>query len=340
MKIKENPKKIAKYQPNFIFCCIALVAVVFLVFSAANAQPPKEITQVAVNKNYRIGVGDVLKVLVPKQELLSLDSVRVSNEGTIRLPMIEGEIPAACLTEGELAADITTRYKKYLLNPQVYVAVQEFHPNTVAVIGAVNSPGSFDLKQPTRLLDVLAKVNGPSEKAGQSIQLFRAPDTTQCEANKLSYKETEKDNELILLPLAETLKGNENANPYLQAGDIVTIVEADNPGEVYIVGNVNTAKTISLKEPVTLSKAVAIAGGVSKDADSEKIKITRQDPNTLAKTTIVANLKEINKDNEKDIVLQANDIVDVPGPSGTKKVLNDILKTLIPIGTRTILRPL
>ncbi|MEP7037952.1 MAG: polysaccharide biosynthesis/export family protein [Acidobacteriota bacterium] len=338
MKIKENPKKIAKYQPNFIFSCIAVVALVFLVFSAADAQLPKETTQTAVNKNYRIGVGDVLKVLVPKQELLSLDSVRVSNEGTIRLPMIEKEIPAACLTEAELAASITEKYTKYLLNPQVYVAVQEFHSNPVAVIGAVNSPGSFDVQRPTRLLELLALVKGPSEKAGQSIQLFRASDTTQCEANKLLHTETEKDNELVILPLAETLKGNENANPYLLAGDIVTIAEADNPGEVYIVGNVNTAKTIPLKEPVTLSKAVAIAGGISKDGVSEKIKIIRQAPNSLAKTTIIANLKEINKDNEKDIVLQANDIVEVPGPSGTKKVLNDIFKTLIPLGTRTILR--
>lgn len=332
MKQKEFLKKQVDYQFIYLLNCAIIGLLLFVFCSAADAQSTKDITESSANRNYRIGVGDVLKVIVPKQELLSLDNVRVSNEGTIRLPMLEGEIPAACFTEAELAVVITDKYKRYLLNPQVYVAVQEFHPNTVAILGAVNAPGSFDIQRPTRLLDLLAKVNGPTDKAGQSIQLFRAPAVTQCKANKLLFVETGKDNELIVLSLTETLKGNEESNPFLRAGDIVTIVEADEPAEAYVVGNVKSAKTITLKEPITLSKAIAIAGGVTKEAEIQKIKIFRQDPETLAKTTIIANLKEINKDNEKDILLQANDIIDVPGPSGTKKVLGDIFKAIIPIG--------
>lgn len=329
-------ERTTNYQ--FIFLCrTASILFLFLAASAIYCQTVKEnAAQPAVSKNYKIGIGDVLKVIVAKQELLSLDNVRVSNEGTIRLPMIDGDIPAACLTEAELSAAITEKYKKYLLNPQVYVAVQEFRSNPVAVIGAVNAPGRFDVQRPTRLLELLTFVNGPSANAGESVQIFRTPGMGQCELKVLTNTEAEKNQELIVLPLAELMKGGENANPFVQAGDIITVIQADEPGEAYIIGNVKAAKTIALKEPTTLSKAIAMAGGVTEGAQTDKIKISRQNPNSLAKTEIIANLKEINKDQQKDILLEANDIIEVPGPSGTKKILRDIFRSLIP-GGRSII---
>ena len=336
MKSKATSKT-ADQQQTKLLLQIINIFLLFFICNVAYAQTATEKNQPVVpvvSKNYKIGVGDVLKVIVAKQPSLSLDSVRVSNEGTIRLPMIEGEILAACLTETDLVVALNEKYKKYLLDPQVYVAVQEFHSNPVAVLGAVNTPGRFDVQRPTRLLELLTFVKGPSEKAGQNIQIFRTFNANQCNSNKLSNSENDQD--LIFISLAETLKGNEENNPYVQAGDIITITEADEPAEAYIIGNVKSAKTVTLKEQVTLTRAIAMAGGVTKEAEIEKIKISRQDPNNLSKTTIIANLKEINKDNQKDILLQANDIIDVPGPSGTKKVLGDIFRAIIPLGTRGI----
>lgn len=314
--------------------------VIILLFLACNgiyAQSVNENTEPVTNRNYKIGVGDVLRVIVTKQPLLSIDNVRVSNEGTIRLPMLEGEISAACVTETDLAVAITEKYKKYLLKPQVYVAVQEFHSNPVAVLGAVNAPGRFDVQRPTRLLELLTFVNGPAVNAGKDIQIFRTPNANLCDSNLPLVAENKSDEELIFIPLEETLKGSENANPYVQAGDIITIAQADEPDEAYIIGNVTSAKIIILKEPITLTKAIAMAGGVTKDANREKIKISRQDPDTLSKTVIIANLKEIEKDNQKDILLQANDVIDVPGPSGTKAFLKGLLRTIIPTVTRGII---
>jgi hypothetical protein len=51
---------------------------------------------------------------------------------------------------------------------------------------------------------------------------------------------------------------------------------------------------------------------------------------TSAKTEIVANLKAINKRQEKDILLEANDVVEVPGPSGAKKFLGGLMNALVP----------
>lgn len=330
MNFKQNFIKTCKDRSVF-FVRISIIILVIGMGSVSYSQPENSAPK--TNGNYKIGVGDVLKIVVPKQEILSVE-VRVGNEGTIRIPMLDEDIPAACFTEVELADVINQKYKKYILNPQVYVAVQKFHPNPVAFIGAVNAPGNFDIQRPMRLLDLLAEVKGPASNASENIQIFRQPTENQCKNQKL-IKAKPGEEEIIFLPLAETLKGNDNANPFLQAGDIISIAVADEPEEAYIVGNVKSAIAIKLDEPITLSKAIAMAGGTTKDANIKRIKISRQDPKTLSKAEILANLEEINKDNQKDILLQANDIVDVPGPK--KSVFLDLFKRSLPILTRGII---
>src|SRR4051812_20306497 len=61
-------------------------------------------TQVATAKateddRYRIGPGDVLEVRLVKAPELSREAVRVDQRGMIRMPMLENDIRAACLTE-------------------------------------------------------------------------------------------------------------------------------------------------------------------------------------------------------------------------------------------------
>lgn len=324
------------------FCFKAsAVGSAFLFFAShqAIAQNQVETGLSKPSSNYRIGVGDVLRVTVIKQALLSVDGVRVSNEGTIRLPMLETEIPAVCLTEEQLTVAITDRYKKFLLNPQIYVAVREFNANPVSLVGAVVAPGRFQLQRPMRLLELLALVNGPAANAGKDVQIIRNPTAVQCRSKTSETTENviepvvEASQELISLPLADVMKGSETANLYIQAGDVIRVVEAQLE-QAFVIGNVKAAITINLKEPVTLSKAIAMAGGVAPGANIEKIKISRQQPNSLSKTEIIVNLKDINKRTKDDIVLQPNDIVDVPGASGTRKFLIDIFRNIIPTVTR------
>jgi polysaccharide biosynthesis/export protein len=309
------------WLPTALFCLLVMNY-------SVHTQTIVQVNRAIAPENYRIGVGDVLKVLVSKQALLSLDGVRVNNDGKIRLPMLEFDITASCLTEAELAAAITTSYKKYLVAPQVYVAVQEFNSNPVAFIGAVNNPGRFDVRRPTRLLELLTFVNGPAKTAGDSVQIIRRSDMGSCAVDRTEVDDQIENQEVISVSLKQIQKGDERANPFVQAGDIITIAEADAPHEAYIIGNVKGPRAIVLIEPITLSKAIAMAGGVSAGAKINRIEITRQDGKTQATTKTIVNLEEINKGKRDDIVLLANDIVDVPGPKPS--LLKDIFRNLIP----------
>jgi polysaccharide biosynthesis/export protein len=323
---------------KYFLTASAINAFLFFACHPAVGQNQVEGDLFKTNSNYRIGVGDVLRVTVIKQELLSVDGVRVSNEGTIRLPMLDAEISAACLTEEELTASISSRYKKYLLNPQIYVAVKEFNANSVALVGAVVAPGRFQLQRPMKLLELLALVNGPAPNAGKDIQIVRNPAADRCRTKKNENSEPpveptgEVAQEIISLPLADVMKGNETANLYIQAGDVIRVTEAQIQ-QAFVIGNVKTAVTINLREPVTLSKAIAMAGGLAQGAKSEKIKISRQEASSLSKTEIIVNLKEINNRTKDDILLQPNDIIDVPGPSASRKFLYDVFRTIVPAVT-------
>ena len=320
---------------NFIIKS-GIAARVALLFSVAGAAAISGQTPTPANQdpNYRIGPGDIIDVTVSQSSQLTRTGIRVNNQGMIQLPMLNEDIQAGCTTERELAEQLRDKYKKFLLNPYITVAVQQFNSNPVAVIGAVNAPGRFQLQRPVRLLELLANANGPAERAGTSIEIIRNRSMPYCDGSQLVFSSGLGD-ELINLSLAETFKGTEGANPYVRAGDIVRIADAEIT-KAYIVGNVKNAIAISLKDPVTLTQAIAMAGGLAAGAQMDKIIIRRRLNGSINPTEIAANLKEINLRKKDDILLQSNDIVEVPGPK--KTILSELSRILMPALTTLPLR--
>jgi polysaccharide export outer membrane protein len=296
------------------------------VMPAPQARVTEDISA-ATDESYRIGPGDVLDVFVSKQPDYSRTGVRVDNNGMIQLSRDDRELLAACKTVKELASDVKQRYARYLRNPYVYVEVREFHSQPVAVIGAVHAPGRFQLQRRVRLLELLTYVNGPNDRAGSTIQIIRSPQGAMCDAPVSDSAEKPTEETLIAYNLKQTLGAEESANPYVRPGDIIRVADSD---QAYLIGAVRNPSPIFLKEPLTLSEAIARSGGLAPGANSEKISIVRQVPGSSAKTEIIANLKAINKRQTEDVVLQANDVIEVPGTTGAKKFLGDLMRSVVP----------
>ncbi len=308
-----------------LFCCFTISAQQKEVSDSSSGKPLKSgaktltktlNSQAEPDDRYRIGPGDILDVRILNRPHLSRDAVRVEGNGMIRMPLIETEIQAACLTEGELAREIATRYTKFYRNPQVDVFIKGYHSRQVAIIGAVNDQSRFELQRRVRLLELLTYAKGPSPKAGQTINIVHSPQAWACksgEANEAPALSTYK--------LSETLQGIPRANPYLDPGDIITIPEAD---QVYVVGNVFTPLTIALKEPITLSRAIAMAGGVRQDSKKDKVRVLRQEAGSATKKEIIVDLTAIERKRAEDIALVPNDIVEVQTSSG-KALLRSLI---------------
>ena len=291
---------------------------------AGNAQTPPVS---ADDTRYRIGAGDVLGIIVRKAPELTMEAVRVDQQGMIRIPMIDEAVPAACKTESELASYISKLYLEYKTNPSVAVFVREFQSRPVAVIGAVNSPGQFRLQRPVRLLELLSFAGGPSEKAGRVIDVVHASGPDICQdANDGGSPAQLKG--LGVFKLNDTLKGKEGANPFVQPGDIVSLPEAD---QVFVVGFVYQPKSIPLKDKsITVSRAIAMAGGPLREAKTSRIRVVRQSADDGTKHEIVVDLRAIQKEKAEDLPLLPNDIVEVPSSTG-KVIFNALTGALAPV---------
>ena len=280
----------------------------------------------APNDRYRIGPGDVLDIRVFNKPQYSRDGVRVDGRGMIRMPLIQGEIQAACHTEAELARGITTLYLEYLRSPQVDVFIRDYQSQPVAVLGAVRAPSRFQLQRKVRLLELLSHVGGPTDTAGRSIQIVHTGAASICETSAQVESDESESSVLDNYKLSDTMKGEEKANPYVRPGDIVSIPEAE---QAFVVGNVLRPAAISLKDRITVSRAIAMSGGTMPDTKSDRVRIVRQPPGSTAKTEIFVDLKAIDKQKAEDIVLQAGDIVDVP-TSGGKRLLRSLIGAVVP----------
>lgn len=280
----------------------------------------------AADDRYRIGPGDVLDVRVFNKPQFSRDGVRVDGRGMIRMPLIEDEIQAACRTEHELATDITTRLREYLRQPQVDVFIKDFQSQPVAVLGAVRAPSRFQLQRRVRLLELLSYVGGPSDMAGRTIQIVHTAAPTICEAGALTGGDETALGVLDNFKLTETLRGDERANPYVRPGDVISIAEAE---QAYVVGNVLRPSAVSLKERITVTRAIAMSGGLMPDTKTDRVRIVRQAPDSTTRTELFVDLKAVDKRQAEDIVLQAGDIVDVP-TAGGKRILRSLIGAIVP----------
>ncbi len=267
---------------------------------------------------YRIGPGDVLDVRVFNRPELSRETVRVDGRGMIRLPLIN-EVKAQCRTESELAEAVVTSYREYLRNPHVEIFIKDYQSRPVVVLGAVREPGRFQLQRQVNLLELVSLAGGPNEAANGRLQVTNAAGLPDC-SDLSGDGPTEEGVRWYSIEGLIELNAGGGKIPDVRAGDTVHLLEAD---RAFVIGNVLNPMAISLKEPVTLSQAVAMAGGTLPDSSLDKVKILRHSADG-AKSELTVDLKAIKRQDAPDIELTGNDIVEVPTSSG-KRFLRNLL---------------
>ena len=181
--------------------------------------------------------------------------------------------------------------------------------HTVAIIGAVRIPGRFEVRRDLTLKELIACAGGLAERAGRAVQIVHGKVPTGCPQSTDASTNLHPHEILELFDLAKVMSGDEKSNPYVEAGNIVVVPELD---PVYVTGGVIAPQAIYLKEKLTFTQAIAIAGGVTRDSKTDRIRIIRQTLGSSARTEITVDLKAIRKGRAEDPVLQPFDIIEVP----------------------------
>lgn len=247
---------------------------------------------------------------------------KLNPEGFLNgIGFVEEPIYGLCRSEDEVAAAIVKGFARILNNPTVKVKVIDRSNRPVSTLfGAVKTAQRFQIRRPVRLNELIVIAGGITDQASGFIQIVR-PANMSCEADSKNKSETgepalaekyiqakqQSDTKYLKIKIGDLLRGNAEANPLIYVGDIITVEQAE---PVYVSGGVVNPRKLNVNSQLTLVRAIDAAGGLTKDADPQKIFIFRKENGETK--TIVINYLSVKSDNTKDFALQSMDIVEVP----------------------------
>jgi protein involved in polysaccharide export with SLBB domain len=173
---------------------------------------------------------------------------------------------------------------------------------------------------------------GPSGRAGRKVQVLSTFQEDNCKGlTSAGTQPREADEEVVTYDLSELLRGNSEANRYVNPGDIINVPAAE---EVIILGNVLRPASIPVVEPITMARAIAMVGGTLPNSKKDKIRVTRQLPGQPGTTEFLVDLKAPDKSQGENFLLQGGDIVEVSTKSGLQTVLKNLANNVVPMISR------
>lgn len=223
---------------------------------------------------YVLGPDDSIQIIVYGQPEAGI-STRIKADGTIVMPLI-GTVKADGLTNVGLAKLVASKLTDggFLKAPVVNVEIASYVSKSVNVAGKVTAPGIVALDRNYRALDVLLKT-GWIRDTGATYVLLRRPGAPE-----------------MRLDTDGLVRGEDDKNPVLRAGDTLFVPDAD---QFYINGQVNRAGSFPIVAGMTIRQALAIAGGVTATGSAGKVGLIR------------GGAKEIDAD--PSVIVQKNDVI-------------------------------
>ncbi len=248
--------------------------------------------QIASPAAYKIAEGDTLLDIVtqaggPTKDADLTDASLIRKTGKRKIDL------SALLEQGDLSKNILLQKDDLIIVPRRL----ELTPETgeVMILGEVNKPGAYKIREGDTLLGVIVQAGGPSPQADLTNSLLS------------------RDDRQIPLSLAPLLrKGDRNRDLRLYDGDLILIPQlaevTPEIGEVALLGEVARPGLYKIREDDTLLKVIVEAGGTTDEADLSQASLVRGEEKQALE--LQALLKE--GDTSKDLPLQRGDLIVIP----------------------------
>ena len=227
---------------------------------------PKALLATDIGQAYRVGVNDVLSIVVWGQpELvasgseggLPLVARQVKSDGTIFFPYA-GTIKVQGKTRQQIRKILTQKLNTYFQDPQIDVSIEQYNSQQVVLSGAFNEPARIPLQgTPLTLEQAIAIAKGVTEKADTgNLQVVRGG-----RLYHLNYHQLVADGSLSRIVLMH--------------GDAVYM--PTNQAKAYVVGEVGKPQMLPIQaDGLTLTDALGVAGGLSPtSADGDQVYVIR-----------------------------------------------------------------
>jgi polysaccharide export outer membrane protein len=179
----------------------------------APGEAPTGMVADAATQNYRLAQNDLIYVKVFQEDDLN-STLRISEDGTVIFPLI-GSVKVGGKTVQAATKQIRDLLDaRFLVNPQVSVTVLGYANRSITVLGQVQKPGSYSLKDQDSI-DLLQAVG----LAGGFTRL--------ANPSKITIKRTFNGSQTVMVLDGKRMAQDQKTAPFfLLPGDTVTVAES------------------------------------------------------------------------------------------------------------------
>ncbi|MDA3789506.1 MAG: polysaccharide export protein [Desulfobacula sp.] len=195
----------SKYYPKNLLTLFCFL--VFCIFITAEKGLSEE-KAVKNFKEYKIGIGDVLKIDTWKEADLSFAGLTVRNDGKLTLPLLD-DLQAEGRTTMELKKTIQEKLSEYVEAPTVTVTLVNPGSQKYYILGEVGAVGEYPLIKKLTIVQAFALAKGFSEWAAKDEIIL--------------VRKGQGQEKLIKIDYDDITDGNLKEDILLQADDIIIV---------------------------------------------------------------------------------------------------------------------
>ena len=245
-------------------------------------------TDIPVPADYKIGPGDVMDVQLIGQQARSY-TIPVGRDGSVNFPSL-GPISVGGMGFGAARSMLESRVKQQMIGTQAAVTLSELRSVRVLVLGDAERPGSYVVSALSTVTNALFSSGGVKP------------------IGSLRKIEVRRDGALIRrLDLYDVLLKGDTANDVrLQTGDAVFVPPVGTT--VAIDGEVRRPAIYELTTEKTAGELIALAGGLSTEADTHIVTVERIGEHR--ERTVVS--VDLGSTDGRAFPVQAGDLVRIP----------------------------
>lgn len=329
------------YRPSFTRLVVEVLSVLLLVFQVgcqsrqiypADRLPPQlaatyvgsaqslDLARIArsVGNSEVIYPGDVVEVTIttgvedtPPEPW----QLRIAENGTCNIPLL-GTVQLGGMetTQAEKVVHGESIRRGQFVNPNVSVVISERRSNRVNVMGAVESPGIYDVPaSQSDLLAALMMAGSLTEDAGTVIEIRHPPNVNavaQGGFQLAGYSSPPPVAQTVHVDLQQAAAG---APGDYRVFDGTTVMVMKKPKRyVHVMGLVNRSDQYEMPDDkdLRLLDAISMAGGLKLEV-ADKVRVMRRLPDTNQLVVIEASVRKAKTDGVSNISLAADDWVSV-----------------------------
>ena len=314
---------------------VLLIVSVFWFLLSPNSATPQELPATKPSQDqfpaYVLGPADVITVQAMDVEEISNKPIWIDTDGFINMPLV-GRLKVSGMTIKELESQLNDRLRTYVKDPHVVVAITDFRSQPVSVLGMVGNPGVHQLQGRKTLLEILSQAGGMRPEAGATARITRRieygeiplPGTTVDPSGQFSIAQVR------LKAITDGQSPEENI--LIRPHDVISVPKGE---IVYVIGEVKKSGgfVLSDRKKTTVMEVLAMAEGLSPDANKKKAEILRLVSEQEERSKIVVNLGEIFSGKQSDFAMQAEDIL-IISPNIAKRAMRTVGQTAVTMAIR------